>query len=254
VDESGLVVDALPAAARIVYTTPSHQFPLGTPMALSRRTALLAWAERHDAAIIEDDYDSEFRFSERPLEPLQRLDTSGRVLYVGTFSKTLLPSLRLGFVVMPPSLRTALRAARQLSVGHGPVATEAALARFMGDGLLARHVRRAARVYRERHALVTGVLDEVLSEQLELVPSAAGLHVCARLRSGDVDHAQSVVAAARGRSVAVDALSQYCAGEPQAGFVFGYGALRDGTALEGLTRFRLLLTRRAGQRRPGRSR
>jgi GntR family transcriptional regulator/MocR family aminotransferase len=217
-------------------------------MSLARRTALLAWAERQGAAVIEDDYDSEFRFSDRPLEPLHRLDTSGRVLYVGTFSKTLLPSLRLGFVVMPASLRLALSAARQLSVGHGPAATEAALARFMADGLLGRHVRRAARIYRERHTLVTGVLSDVLSDQVELVPSAAGLHVCARLRSGDVARAEAVVAAARERSVAVDSLSQYCAGPPQAGFVFGYGALRDGTALEGLTRFRLLLTART---RPG---
>jgi GntR family transcriptional regulator/MocR family aminotransferase len=243
VDEQGLVVDALPARARLVYTTPSHQFPLGTPMSLVRRRALLAWADRRDAAIVEDDYDSEFRFSDRPLEPLQSLDTGGRVLYVGTFSKTLLPSLRVGFVVTPPSLRAALRAAKQLSDIEGPVATQAALARFMGDGLLARHVRKAARTYGERHAQILDFLESKLSGQLDVVPSSAGLHLCARLRSGDVTHADSVLAAAHDRSVAVDSLARYCADQPQAGFVFGYGALRDDTVNEGLTRFRLLLTR-----------
>ena len=107
VDREGLVVDALPTQARAVYVTPSHQYPLGVSMSLPRRLALLAWAERHNAAIIEDDYDSEFRFGGRPIEPLQTLDTTGRVIYVGSFSKTLLPTLRLGFVVAPPSLREA---------------------------------------------------------------------------------------------------------------------------------------------------
>jgi GntR family transcriptional regulator / MocR family aminotransferase len=248
VDESGLVVESLPAAARLVYTTPSHQFPLGTPMTLARRTALLAWAQARDAAVIEDDYDSEFRFSDRPLEPLHVLDPVGRVLYVGTFAKTLLPSLRVGFVVAPPSLRSALRAAKQLSVSHTPVATEAALGAFMADGLLARHLRAARRAYRRRRADVVRALTAELADQLELVPSSAGLHVSARLRSGDAERAEAVAAAAAERSVAVDTIGQYCAGPAQAGFVFGYGALRDGTAREGLTRFRLVLTR-SGRRR-----
>ena len=103
-------------------------------MSLARRRALLAWAARRGAAIVEDDYDSEFRFSARPLDPLQSLDTTGRVLYVGTFSKTLLPGLRIGFVVTPPTLRSALRAAKQLSDGHGHIATQAALGTVHGRG------------------------------------------------------------------------------------------------------------------------
>jgi GntR family transcriptional regulator/MocR family aminotransferase len=243
VDAEGLVVDALPPRARLVYTTPSHQFPLGTPMSLSRRRALLSWAHRRGAAVVEDDYDSEFRFSDRPLEPLQSLDDAGRVLYVGTFSKTLLPSLRVGFVVTPASLRPALRAAKQLSDTQGPMATQAALARFMGDGLFARHVRKAARAYADRHAQILDFLETRLSGQLEVVPSAAGLHLCARLRSGDVEHAAAVLAAAHDRSVAVHPLWRYCADQPQAGFVFGYGAVRPESIVEGLTRFRLLLAR-----------
>jgi GntR family transcriptional regulator / MocR family aminotransferase len=243
VDEEGLVVEALPTRARLVYTTPSHQFPLGTPMSLARRRALLAWAERRAAAVVEDDYDSEFRFSDRPLEPLQSLDTQGRVIYVGTFSKMLLPSLRAGFLVAPPALRSALLAAKQLTDTQGPPATQAALARFMGDGQLGRHIRRAARVYRERQARIVRFIEDELAGQLELVPSAAGLHVSARLRSGDVEHAEAVAAAAEERSVSVATLARYCAGPPTAGFAFGYGSLSSETAAEGLTRFRLLLTR-----------
>src|SRR5436190_1281103 len=101
VDQHGLIVEALPRHANLVYVTPSHQHPLGVSMALSRRRALLGWAERNNAAIVEDDYDSEFRFEARPIEPLKTLDNSGRVIYVGSFSKTMLPTLRLGFLVAP---------------------------------------------------------------------------------------------------------------------------------------------------------
>src|SRR5439155_20386351 len=108
VDTEGVVVEAIPRQVRAVYVTPSHQYPTGVVMTLSRRRALLAWAERQDAAIIEDDYDSEFRFTDRPLEPLRTLDTVGRVVYVGSFSKTLLPGLRLAFIIAPRSLQAAI--------------------------------------------------------------------------------------------------------------------------------------------------
>src|SRR4029453_3510136 len=104
VDAEGLVVDALPSDARMVYVTPSHQFPLGMPMSLRRRMALLDWADRPGGVIVEDDYDSEFRFAGRPIEPLHSLDHRGLVLYVGSFSKVMLPTFRLGFLVSPPSL------------------------------------------------------------------------------------------------------------------------------------------------------
>ena len=179
VDEEGLVVEALPARARLVYVTPSHQFPTGAAMSLRRRVALVEWAQVHDALVVEDDYDSEFRFSSRPLEPLVNLDPSGRVCYVGSFSKTMLPALRLGFVVAPPSLRPALRTARQLSDGFSPVPTQAALARFIDEGMLARHVRKASNAYARRHVAVLAALEPVPG--LRVVPSSAGLHLCARL-------------------------------------------------------------------------
>ena len=162
VDDDGLIVAALPPNARLVFTTPSHQFPTGPPLSLARRQALLDYAAVHDTAIIEDDYDSEFRFCERPLDPLHRLDDAGRVIYVGTFSKSLLPALRAGYLVAPPSLRQALRAARQLTDGYGALPTQAALARFMDEGLLARHIRKAAKVYSARRSMLSQAITERL--------------------------------------------------------------------------------------------
>lgn len=221
VDGEGLDVAALPSRTKLVYVTPSHQFPLGTPMSLARRTALLAWAGRADAVVVEDDYDSEFRFSDRPLEPLQSLDRGGRVAYVGSFSKTLLPMLRLGFLVAPPSLQDALRHARQLSDWHGDVPAQAALARFVDEGLFARHIRRATKVYAERHERITSTVDRVFAGRLQVVPSAAGLHLCAL---ADVD-LEPIAKQAAAAGVAVQTLSDLCGGAPAPGLVLGYGSI-----------------------------
>ncbi len=218
VDHDGLVVAALPTNTRLVFTTPSHQFPLGPPLSLARRQALLDHAAVHDTAIIEDDYDSEFRYCERPLDPLHRLDDAGRVIYVGTFSKSLLPALRAGYLVAPPSLRQALRAARQLTDGYGARPTQAALARFMDEGLLARHIRKAAKVYAARRAMLSQAITEQLG--LEMIPSGAGLHLTAYLDGGD-----EIAAKARDLGVAVDSIKEYSAGKMRRdGLVFGYGA------------------------------
>lgn len=228
VDGSGLVVEALPRSARLVYVTPSHQYPLGTPMSLPRRAALLAWAQRHGAAIVEDDYDSEFRYSDRPLEPLQSLDRAGRVVYVGSFAKTLLPALRLGFLVAPASLRPALVAAKRLADWHVEPAAQAALAEFIDDGLLRRHVRSVTRVYATRHDLVTAAARGVLADRFTLVPSSAGLHVTL-LAAPHVDVA-ALVARLRDAGVAVERLAGFYAAPAPApaaerpdGLVVGYG-------------------------------
>ncbi|MGH7710024.1 MAG: PLP-dependent aminotransferase family protein, partial [Gemmatimonadaceae bacterium] len=118
VDDEGLIVEAIPNETRLVYVTPSHQYPLGTTMSMARRQALLDWAQRSNATIVEDDYDSEYRYGGRPLESLQSLDAAGRVLYVGSLSKVMLPTLRLGFVVAPASLQAALRKAKFLADWH----------------------------------------------------------------------------------------------------------------------------------------
>jgi GntR family transcriptional regulator / MocR family aminotransferase len=236
VDDEGLVVDRLPADARLVYTTPSHQFPLGRAMSLARRNALLDWARERPVAVVEDDYDSEFRFSARPLEPLYSLDTSGRVLYAGTFSKSMLPTVRTGFLLAPAPLRPALIAARQLGDGHGQVAVQAALARFIDEGQLARHVRKAGRVYVTRHTRIAAVLDA--APDLELVPAAAGLHVTALLRDGGPARAKRVWAACAKAGVVFDDLSLYTASSAtQAGFVFGFGSVDCELIEEGLAIF-----------------
>jgi GntR family transcriptional regulator / MocR family aminotransferase len=191
VDRDGIDVDVLPKQARAVYVTPSHQYPLGVSMTLARRLALLAWADRHNTAIIEDDYDSEFRFGERPIEPLRMLDTTGRVIYIGSFSKTLLPTLRLGFIVAPPSLREAMQKAKLVADWHTPTTIQAALAQFIDGGGFARHIRKAREVYRARHRLMTSVLRRDLADHLEVIPSTVGLHIAAVARTASADRSAS---------------------------------------------------------------
>lgn len=238
VDRDGLVVEAIPPAARLVYVSPSHQFPLGMSMSLARRLALLDWAERHDGVIVEDDYDSEFRYAGQALEPLQSLDRGGRVLYVGSLSKVMLPTLRLGFLVAPEPLHSALRKAKHVTDWHTAVPMQAAAARFIDGGLLARHLRRMRRIYAERHHLLTTALDRDFADHLDLVASAAGLHVAAFLRTGAGRDDLAVARRARALGVAVQALSAFAVtGQPRAGLVMGYGAIptdRIGAALRRL--------------------
>ena len=177
VDDQGIVVDAIPPRAKIVYVTPSHQFPLGMVMARRRRLDLLHWADRAGAAILEDDYDSEFRYTARPLEPLQRLDRHGRVIYIGTFSKILSPALRLGFLVAPRTLMPALCATRQAIDWCPPPATQHALTQFIDDGYLDQHLRRTRRVYAQRHRLMRHALDRLLPADFRRLPATAGLHL-----------------------------------------------------------------------------
>ncbi|OLF19429.1 MocR-like pyridoxine biosynthesis transcription factor PdxR [Actinophytocola xanthii] len=235
VDGEGLVVSAIPSATRLVYTTPSHQFPLGMPMSLRRRGELLAWAHRQRAVVVEDDYDSEFRFSERPLEPLHGLDRGRRVLYVGSFAKTMLPALRLGFLVVPPSLRSAVRAARALTDRQGDPATQGAMAAFLSEGLFSRHLRRATREYAARHERVLSVLRRDFHDTLEVVPATAGLHLAAWLRVPvDVD---ALVARATAAGVAVESLGGYHAEGPgRPGLAIGYGAIELDRVEPGLRR------------------
>lgn len=174
VDAEGLCVNELPAKARLVYVTPSHQFPLGMPMSLERRIALLEWASRHRALIVEDDYDGEFRFEGRPLESLKSLDRNDVVAYVGTFSKTIFPELRLGYVVPPASLAADFLKAKQINDWHGCSLTQAALARFMLDGDFNKHLRRVQKYYAERRETLLSFLQNDLSPWLEVVAPEVG--------------------------------------------------------------------------------
>lgn len=239
VDREGLIVDALPRGVRAVYVTPSHQYPLSVTLTLPRRQALLSWAERNNAAIIEDDYDSEFRFGGRPLEPLQTLDANGRVIYVGSFSKTMLPTLRLGFLVTPPSLRAALHKAKFVSDWHSSVLAQAALAHFIDDGAFARHIRRATAIYRERHRMIADAVSRDFAEHLERVPSTTGIHLTALARSVSADRIAAVGRRAAERDVAVHILSSFAVNaSPQAGVMLGYGAIATAHIEEGLSLLR----------------
>jgi GntR family transcriptional regulator/MocR family aminotransferase len=233
VDAAGITVSAIPAGTRIVYTTPSHQFPLGPPMSMDRRTALLEWARHEDAVVIEDDYDSEFRFADRPLEPLHSLDRGDRVLYVGSFSKTMLPMLRLGFLVAPPSLLPALLAAKRLSDRQTDVTTQGAMARFMAEGLFVRHVRRATREYATRRARILDVLRRDFADLLDVVPSTAGLHLAGWSR-GDVDVPALVARAASAGVKVEDMAGYYGFGTGRPGLALGYGGIELDRIDEGL--------------------
>ena len=237
VDEEGLVVERLPAAARVICVTPSHQFPLGTVMTARRRAQLLEFAHARGAVVIEDDYDAEFRFSGRPLDALQTLDRGESVFYVGTFSKCLFPALRLGFVVAPVWARDALVAARRLSDWHSAVHEQDTLAAFIAEGHLARHVRRMREIYGVRRERLLDGLQKHFTRWLEPLPSAAGLHLAA-LAKPEVD-VEDLVGRARRHEVGVYSLRGYHAGKPrQSGLVFGYGTIEERAIAEGLMRLR----------------
>ena len=242
VDDEGLIVERLPAQAKIVCVTPSHQFPLGAVMSASRRAALLEFAQRQGAVVIEDDYDAEFRFGDRPLDALQTLDRSESVFYVGTFSKSLFPSLRLGFVVAPPWAHAALAAAKQTADGHCALLAQETLAAFITDGHLARHVRRMRAVYAARRRVLLDGLRKDFSEWLRPVPSAAGLHLTALAeRSLDIE---ALVERARKRDVGISSLRRFeldARGRKPPGLAFGYGALDERGIAEGLARLRKLV-------------
>ncbi|MBY8947860.1 MULTISPECIES: PLP-dependent aminotransferase family protein [unclassified Pseudomonas] len=179
VDEQGIQVDQIPDGARLIYVTPSHQFPLGMPMSLPRREALLARAFELGAIIIEDDYDSEFRYEGRPTDSLQSMDSRGVVTYVGTFSKTLLPELRLGYAVVPPAIYGAVLKAKQLTDQHSSTLPQWALAKFISEGYLLKHIRRCHTVYAGRRERILQRLAADLSPWFEAVPTVAGFHMAA---------------------------------------------------------------------------
>ena len=219
VDAEGLVVDALPPDAALVCVTPAHAVPMGVPLSARRRAALLDFAARHDALILEDDYGGEFRFEGPPLEPL-RAAAPDRVVYVGTFSQSLLPALRIGFVLAPPAAREALIAARELTDWHGPAIEQGTLAAFIAEGHLARHVRRMRKVYAQRRRVLLAALQQHAADLLDPLPSAAGLHITALAR-----HPLDLTVAA-GSGLAVQDLTAFAATrDPPAGLVLGYGLI-----------------------------
>ena len=223
VDDEGLCVECLPGDVQVVSVTPSHQSPTGTVLSLRRRMALLEFARSRNAVVVEDDYDGEFRFGGRPLDALQTLDRDGLVFYVGTFSKSLFPSLRKGFVVAPAWGRTPLAAVKHCADSHSDAVMQAVLASFIRDGHLARHVRRMRALYAARRgALLEGFA--ALAPWLAPIPSEAGLHAAARIR--DPAQAQRILACVREHAPGAQGTSEYAMGTlPEPAVVFGYGVI-----------------------------
>jgi GntR family transcriptional regulator/MocR family aminotransferase len=237
VDQEGLDVAAGIARcpqARMAYVTPSHQYPLGVTMSLPRRLALLEWARRSGAWLIEDDYDSEYRYASRPLPSLQGLDEDGCTIYIGTLSKMLCPTLRLGYLVVPTGMAEAFAAARALMDRHGQTVEQAALTEFIADGYLARHVRRMRVAYRERQQTLLEAAQAALAGLLEVEPAEAGMHLMGWLPPGSDDQAVARRAAAQG----VDAppLSAFAVEPCRPGLLLGYAAYPPAALREGVAR------------------
>ena len=237
VDPEGLCVDRLHPDASIIYVTPSHQCLSGVPMSPSRRADLLRFAAERNALIVEDDFDGEFRFDGRPLDALQTLDRDGRVFFIGTFSKSLLPALRLGFVIAPSWAHSALVVARQISDCNS--IDQETLAAFIAEGHLARHVKRMRKIYARRRATLLRALRSC-SEYLTPLPGVAGLHLAATLRP-DID-TKLVLQRALDAGVALHSLEMYAAERPvMRGLAFSYATLDDAQIEEAVSRIRRIL-------------
>jgi len=238
VDGEGLRVDLGIAAApdaRVVYVSPSHQYPAGVTLSVERRLALLRWAERAGAWILEDDYDSEFRYAGRPLTALQGLDPASRVLYIGTFNKTLFPALRTGYIVLPPSLVEPFLAVRRIGAQHAPTVDQAILADFIDQGHYARHVRRVRATCEERRDVLLAAARRDLTSWLELEEPETGLHTVGWLRPGLDDRIASDAAVRLGVEVApLSGLS--IAHRARPGLLLGYAAYRPGEIRAGIRR------------------
>jgi GntR family transcriptional regulator / MocR family aminotransferase len=238
VDGEGLEVAegiAREPGARLTCVTPSHQYPLGVTMSLGRRLELLGWANRSGAWVVEDDYDSEYRYTGRPLEALQGLDGEGRVLYVGTFSKVLFPALRLGYLVVPPDLIDAFVSARELTDRHPPTVDQVVLADFISEGHFVRHLRRMRALYAGRQAALVEEAARELGGLLDVYPTAAGMHLVGWLPEGVDDREATRRAANFGVEAPPVSLYGSLPGG-RGGLMLGYAAFAEGEMRGGVRR------------------
>ncbi len=233
-DNEGLLVSCIPLNARLAYVTPSHQFPSGVVMSAARRLELLDWAQRSNAMIIEDDYDSEFRYEGRPLAALQGLDSAGCVVYTGTLSKVLLPALRLGYMVAPPGLQPALSGAKWLTDRHVALLYQAVLALFIDEGHFERHLRRMRKVYERRREALLEAFHEHFGDRARVMGTQSGMHVLVHLEDVDNDHVFIESAARDG--VGIYSAKPYYTGEPPRGaaFLMGYSSVSEDGIREGI--------------------
>jgi len=234
VDDQGIRVPD--AKARLAFVTPSRQFPTGAVLSLERRLSLLKWAERCGAWIVEDDYDGEFRRKGRPVEPLKSLDKAGRVIHIGTFSRTMFAGIRLGYVVAPPPLREALRRAKALFEPH-PVSIleQRALAEFMRSGLYERHLRRMNRIYKKRGELLAALVREQLADRFHVFDSDTGLHIYAIWRGSGEEYRRFAGRCAENGVRWTDA-AVYHIGNSVPSACFGFPHLDESQIAEGVRR------------------
>lgn len=256
VDAEGLDVEAgirMAPRARAAFVTPSHQYPLGMPLSMGRRTALLAWARSHDAWVVEDDYDSELRYQGYPFPALQGLEP-GRVIYLGTFSKVLFPSLRLGYVVVPRDLVDAFCGARVLMDRHPPTADQHVLAAFMAEGHLERHIRKVRNVYSEHRLQLIEALGTMLPAGLAWIePGDQGMHLVLWLAQGLDDRAVAERAAHDG--VAVRAVSPlFAPGTERPGLILGFGGFSSVQMKAAAQRLAAVIVEMAGMAKARRKR
>ncbi|MFN5266233.1 MAG: PLP-dependent aminotransferase family protein [Burkholderiales bacterium] len=256
VDEQGVVTDYLPKSrCTLAYVTPSHQFPLGSVMSISRRQALLAWAHRHSSWIIEDDYDSEFRYGLRPVDPLQSLDTRSCVIYVGTFSKALSPQLRMGYLVLPPALVTTFRHAKQLADRHAPTLDQMVLAELIRSGTYERHLRRLKRENERRRGALVEAITRCFGSRAHVEGTDSGLHVVVWLRDIPRSAEQQTVEKAKAQGVGIWPVSPlYAEGQRYrkqrcAGFVLGYASLKEADIHKAIRLLAAVLPEADGERR-----
>jgi GntR family transcriptional regulator/MocR family aminotransferase len=227
---------------RLAYVTPAHQFPMGMTMSLARRLALLDWARRTGALIFEDDYDSEYRFAGTPVPALQSLDRDGSVLFAGSFSKVLFPSLRIGYLVVPPDLVDRVEAIKSLANRHAPLFDQVVLCDFMTEGHFGRHVRRMREVYAERLTVLLRAVREQLADHVEVSPVEAGLQTPVTFRR-DIDAIAIKDAAAR-RNVEVFELSRYGARPlTRDGLLLGFAAVDKAEIRRGVKELAAILVR-----------
>ncbi|WP_249678887.1 PLP-dependent aminotransferase family protein [Pseudomonas abieticivorans] len=241
VDNDGLDCAALAqmAPCRMVYTTPAHQYPTGVTLSLARRLALLAWAEQHQSWIIEDDYDSEYRYSGAPLAPLAALDRQGRVLYVGTFGKVAFPALRLGYLVLPAALVEPFARRRSVSVRHSEIGTQAVMAEFIAKGHFQRHIRRMRRAALSRRDTLLKHWPVGIAGIGPMPEVAAGLHLSVPVES--LAREQQLIRLAEQVDVEINGLSSYwlpASPEPHAGLVLGFAAVDSSAIVAALARLR----------------
>ncbi|HMI50263.1 MAG TPA: PLP-dependent aminotransferase family protein [Candidatus Saccharimonadales bacterium] len=226
--------------ARAAYVTPSHQYPMGMTMSATRRMLLLNWAVRSGAWIIEDDYDSEYRFGSHPIASLQGLDADGRVIYIGTFSKVMFPALRLGYVVVPKDLVPAYSAARDAADIFSSTLYQAVLTDFIREGHFARHIRRMRMLYLDRRRALVHAIQIHMGDSLEVIGAEAGMHLVGLLPPGTSDVAVARKAARKGIS-AIPLSSCYLTPATRGGLILGYGGASTQQIHEGIRKLRTCL-------------